>query len=256
MTDGTDGLARAVADGPSAGRLREAAGGYVRAQGRRLLAATGRRLGETSARLDDTEGGPDAHADDAAVVGFVLKETAKGAVKDTVKGAVRDAARGAVRRTGAGLVVRVVRRHGSGADRVVTIGESIDVGAPLPDTYDRWALLHESDGPVPHWRPRILWTTRGWHTRITEETEDERIVWSARGTRGTAQGVATFHELADNLTRVLLVLEYRPRGLRGKAGRLWSAPARHVRYDLRHFRRSVMLDGGSRAAGAASGPAR
>ncbi|GAA2438648.1 hypothetical protein [Streptomyces macrosporus] len=239
MTDGTGGLARAIADSPAAGRLKEAAGGYAVAQGRRLLAATGRRLGETSARIEDMD-----DADDAAVVGFVVKETVKGAVKDTVKGAVRDAVTGVARKATGGLAGR--RRGGGGTGRTVTIGESVDVGAPLPDAYDRWALLHETDGPAPDWRPRILWSTRGWRTRITEEIEDERIVWSARGARGSARGVATFHEVADNLTRVLLVLEYRPRGLR-RAGGLWAAPARHVRHDLENFRRSVMLRGGSAA---------
>ncbi|GAA2393669.1 hypothetical protein GCM10010420_18250 [Streptomyces glaucosporus] len=238
MPDGGD-LVRAVADSPAAGRLKEAAGGYAAAQGRRLLASTGRRLGETSARLDGME-----DADDGAVVGFVLKETVKGAVKDTVKGAVRDAVRGAARKATGGLAGR---RGGGDANRTVTISESVDVGAPLPDTYDRWALLHESGGPAPDWRPRILWSTRGWRTRITQETEDERIVWAARGARGTARGVATFHELAGNLTRVLLVLEYRPGGLRGRAGTLWAAPARRVRRDLEDFRRSVMMRGGSAA---------
>lgn len=250
MADGAGGLARALADSPAAGRLKEAAGAFAVAQAHRLMAATGRRLGETSARLDGLE-----EIDDGAVVGIVVKETVKGAVKDTVKGAVRDAVRGTARKATGGLLPAGGRAGGADRPvRTVTVSESVDVGAPLPDTYDQWALLHESGGPPPGWRPAILWPARGWTTRITEETEDECIVWSARGARGTARGVATFHELTANLTRVLLELEYRPRGLRGRTRGLWGAPARQARRDLGNFRRLVMMRGGAPSSGSPGSP--
>jgi hypothetical protein len=53
----------------------------------------------------------------------------------------------------------------------------------------------------------------------------------------------TFHPLADDLTQILLVLEYYPQGLFEKTGNLWRAQGRRARLDLKHFRRFIMLRG-------------
>ena len=57
---------------------------------------------------------------------------------------------------------------------------------------------------------------------------------------GRVDGTVSFHELTPDLTRVLLVIEYRPRGLMERAGNLWRAPGRRARLELKHFRRHVM----------------
>ena len=58
-----------------------------------------------------------------------------------------------------------------------------------------------------------------------------------------ARGVVTFHPLGDNLTRVLLVLEYFPKGLFEKTGNIWRAQGRRARLDLKLFRTFVMMRG-------------
>ena len=69
---------------------------------------------------------------------------------------------------------------------------------------------------------------------------DELIIWRSKGPKGYVDGAVTFHELAPNLTRVLLVLEYHPQGLFEHTGNLWRAQGRRARLELKHFRRHAM----------------
>ena len=54
---------------------------------------------------------------------------------------------------------------------------------------------------------------RNWKATVTEQIPDRKIAWSTEGAKGTTKGVVTFHPLADDLTQVLLVIEYYPQGL-------------------------------------------
>jgi hypothetical protein len=67
-------------------------------------------------------------------------------------------------------------------------------------------------------------------------------VWKSKGDKGYVDGAITFHELAPDLTRVVVVLEYHPQGLFEKTGNLWRAQGRRVRLELKHFQRKVMTD--------------
>ncbi len=69
---------------------------------------------------------------------------------------------------------------------------------------------------------------------------DDRIIWRSKGQKGHVDGAVTFHELAPNLTRILLVLEYHPQGLFERTGNLWRAQGRRARLELKHFRRHMM----------------
>ena len=50
----------------------------------------------------------------------------------------------------------------------------------------------------------------------------------------------TFHEVTPDLTRILLILEYHPKGLFERTGNLWRAQGRRARLELKHFGRHVM----------------
>jgi hypothetical protein len=52
----------------------------------------------------------------------------------------------------------------------------------------------------------------------------------------------TFHKLAPDMTRLLLVLEYHPQGLFERTGNIWRAQGRRARLELKHFRRHVMTN--------------
>ena len=71
---------------------------------------------------------------------------------------------------------------------------------------------------------------------------DDKIVWRSKGAKGHVDGAVTFHELAPNLTRILVVLEYHPQGLFEHTGNIWRAQGRRARLELKHFRRHVMTE--------------
>ncbi|MCO5999758.1 SRPBCC family protein [Actinoallomurus rhizosphaericola] len=142
---------------------------------------------------------------------------------------------------------------GSAKTKVTNIIEEIDVGAPRRLVYDQWTRFQDfpsfmkkvestdqlADEKV-RWKAKILWSTRTWESTIVEQVPDERIVWRSTGQKGYVDGAVTFHELAPDLTRVLLVLEYHPQGFMEKTGNLWRAQGRRARLELKHFRRHVM----------------
>ncbi|MYT43795.1 SRPBCC family protein [Streptomyces rimosus subsp. rimosus ATCC 10970] len=226
-----------VAGNPAVDRLKEEAVSFAAAQAQRLLVATGKRLGEATTRLTDVaEGRSDS------LIGPVIKDTLKGAVKDTAKGAVG-------KLTGK-------RKGGGGKGKFVTISEDVDVGVPLREAYNQWTQFQEfstfakgvqgvesADDTDSNWRAKIFWSTRSWKAHTTEQIPDERIAWTSEGAKGTLKGVVTFHELAESLTRVLLVIEYYPKGLFEKTGNIWRAQGRRARLDLKNFRRFVMMRG-------------
>ncbi|MCG3041271.1 hypothetical protein L7D48_11985 [Streptomyces sp. S1A] len=139
------------------------------------------------------------------------------------------------------------------AARPLTVGECVEVGVPVREAYDRWLdFLENGAGDEAPRGARILWPGRGRTVRVTDRIPDDLVVWDARDSRAAVRGVATFHQPAGNLTRVLVVLEYRPRSLPERAAGLWHAQARRVRLDLADYRCSVSLgieiDGGGAAA--------
>lgn len=118
------------------------------------------------------------------------------------------------------------RKGGGGKSKSVTIVEDIDVGVPVREAYDQWTQFQEfstfakgvvsvekSDDTSSNWKVKVAKSTRSWRANVTEQVPDERITWTTEGAKGTVKGVVTFHRLTDNLTRVLLVLEYFPKGL-------------------------------------------
>lgn len=136
---------------------------------------------------------------------------------------------------------------------VTNIVEEIDVGVPVDVAYNQWTQFgefpsfmkkveevgQESDEKL-RWRAQVLWSHRTWESTIIEQVPDERIVWRSEGEKGSVDGAVTFHELAPNLTRILLVLEYHPKGFFERTGNLWRAQGRRARLELKHFKRHVM----------------
>ncbi|MFD0273439.1 SRPBCC family protein [Kitasatospora sp. NPDC127111] len=137
--------------------------------------------------------------------------------------------------------------------KVTNIVEGIDVGVPVRVAYNQWTQfqdfpkytkrlerVEQTSEEKLTWKAGIFLSHRTWESTIVEQVPDELIVWRSKGDKGSADGTVTFHELAPNLTRILLVLEYRPQGLFERTGNLWRAQGRRVRLELKHFRRHVM----------------
>ncbi|MGZ4524950.1 MAG: SRPBCC family protein [Mycobacterium sp.] len=142
---------------------------------------------------------------------------------------------------------------GGKKSKITNIIEQIDVGAPVDLVYKQWTQFAEfpkfmkkleqveqqSDEKL-RWKAKIFLSRRSWESTITEQIPNERIVWRSKGDKGYLDGAVTFHELARNLTRVVVVLEYHPQGLFEKTGNLWRAQGRRIRLELKNFQRQVM----------------
>jgi uncharacterized membrane protein len=138
--------------------------------------------------------------------------------------------------------------------KVVNILETVDVPVPRRVAYDKWTQfqdipdftrkvekVEQKDDEKVEWKAQIFLSHRTWQATIKEQVPDERIVWESSGEKGHVDGAVTFHELAPDLTRVLMTLEYHPQGFFEKTANLWRAQGRRARADLRQFRREMSM---------------
>ncbi|MFI0502935.1 SRPBCC family protein [Streptomyces albogriseolus] len=257
--DGADGAAKNplsdLAHSEAADRLKTELQDYLAAQATRLLTGVGHKLGETTGKLNDiAEGNSPGFAKLAADGGRKLAE-GKGPLRTAVElGATRakDNVKGALKNLGGGKS----KRKKSSGNKPTVIIEHIDVGVPLRTAYDQWTQYQDfstfakgvksankADDTTSDWQAKIWWSNRSWKATTTEQVPDDRIAWSSEGAKGTTKGVVSFHKLADNLTRVLLVIEYYPSGLFEKTGNIWRAQGRRARLDLKNFARFITIKG-------------
>src|SRR4051794_34414955 len=242
------GLMDTLTKNPAVGQLGEAARDYAKARGSDAIKRIGNKLTDATGSLNDTaEGG-----------GF------KGAA---VKGAVQRVAQGdnpvkaALGGVGSGIKEKVKSAFGKsggagGNKKVLSIIEDNHVGVPGDVAYDQWTQFQEfasfmkgvesvdqTDEVSSNWRVKVFKSRRNWKATVTEQIPDRKIAWSTEGAKGTTKGVVTFHPLADDLTQVLLVMEYYPAGLFEKTGNIWRAQGRRTRLDLKNFRRFITQRG-------------
>jgi uncharacterized membrane protein len=248
------GRLRAAAEGnPATAKLMEAAQDYLAVRVERTAADLGRKLGQAANNLSSGTGS----VADIASVGQKLA-SGRGmarAVAETGASKLKDRLTGGVKQALGSLTGKGGRGKGGGRSSV-TIVEDIDVGVPARVAYDQWTQFQEFsswakgvesvdnvDEVSANWKLKVFKSRRSWRSSITEQTPDERIVWTSEGAKASTKGVVTFHPLGDRLTRVLLVIEYFPQGLMEKTGNIWRAQGRRARLDLKHFRRFVMNRG-------------
>ncbi len=137
--------------------------------------------------------------------------------------------------------------------KVTSIAETIDVGVPRQVAYNQWTQFREfptftkkvenvdqEEDQKLHWKAQIFWSHREWDANILKQVPDECIVWRSKGAKGHVDGAVTFHEVTQDLTRILLVLEYHPQGLFERTGNIWRAQGRRARLELKHYRRHIM----------------
>ncbi|MFD3627240.1 SRPBCC family protein [Streptomyces sp. NPDC058698] len=261
--DGAKGAANGAAENPLAGiahseaadRLKAELQEYLAAQATRMLSGLGHKLGDTTNKLNDiAEGNSPGFAKIAVDGGRKLAE-GKGPLRSAVElGAsqAKDKVKGALKGLGGGKG----KRKRSSGNKPTVIMEHIDVGVPLRTAYDQWTQYQDfstfakgvksankADDTTSDWQAKIWWSNRSWKAQTTEQVPDDRIAWSSEGAKGTTKGVVSFHSLGDNLTRVLLVIEYYPSGFFEKTGNIWRAQGRRARLDLKNFARFITIKG-------------
>jgi uncharacterized membrane protein len=158
--------------------------------------------------------------------------------------------------TGVKEKIKSLFGKGRAGPKVTNIVEDLNVGVPISVAYDQWSVYEEfpsfmkgpegvdkTDEVHSNWRVKIWLVRRSFTATVVEQIPDRKIQWTSEGAKGTTRGVVTFHPLADDLTRILLVMEYYPKGILEKIGNLWRAVGRRTRLDLKHFRRFIMQRG-------------
>jgi uncharacterized membrane protein len=147
-------------------------------------------------------------------------------------------------------------KKGRGGGKSTNIIEDIDVGVPVSTAYNQWTQYHdfggfmkgvegvddhEEDETKSNWHLKIGPSRRTWQATTTEQIPDRRIVWESQGAKGSTKGVVTFHPLADDLTRVIVAMEYTAAGLFEKTGNMMRLQLRRVRLDLREYKKFITM---------------
>jgi uncharacterized membrane protein len=128
-----------------------------------------------------------------------------------------------------------------------------DVAAPIDTVYKAWTKFDEfprfmhrvlnveqKGGDKISWQEKIWFSSRQWEGRVTERRKNDRIVWKT--TSGMEhKGLITFHKLADNLTRVMVTMEFEPSGMVEKMASGLRFVKRAVQADLARFKAYVEM---------------
>jgi uncharacterized membrane protein YgcG len=144
---------------------------------------------------------------------------------------------------------------GVGKGRRMPIQQSVDIGAPIETVYNQWtqfedwpSFMHrvtrvtQEDDCTVSFATKIWAKTKEFTANIETQRPNERIKWSV--SQGmTHTGVVTFHELAPNLTRVLLSFDVEPGSLIEKAARGMRHVKRAARADLHRFKALIEMAG-------------
>ncbi|KAE8763907.1 SRPBCC family protein [Georgenia thermotolerans] len=251
--------------------LKRAGGGFARALGGRAVDKITDRVGGLSDRLtsfasgesqgggdedegrDDGDGGEQGSAK-AAAAGKAAEKLASG--ESPIKAGLSAAGTG-IKEKIKGLFGR--GKGGKGGGRKMKFNnfvDSFDIGVPVQlaynqwTTYDQWpnfmkktetAELDADQGKVKL-KGQVFWSHREWETTIKEQVPNKRIVWDSAGPKGHISGAVTFHSLEEDLTRIVVVLEYYPQGFFEKTANIWRAANRRMRLEIKFFIRQVMRD--------------
>ena len=135
------------------------------------------------------------------------------------------------------------------------VEQSIDVNVPLSTAYNQWTQFEEFprfmkgvnevrqlDDKTLEWHADIAGNEETWTAEITEQRPDERIAWRSRSGNMNA-GVVTFHRIDDNTTRVMLQMEWDPKGPIQNAGDALGFDDRQVKGDLERFKEFIEARG-------------
>ncbi|MFF4587415.1 SRPBCC family protein [Streptomyces sp. NPDC001388] len=254
-TNGANPLS-GLAHSEAADRLKAEVQEYLSAQAQRMLVGVGRKLGETTGKLNDIADGSSPGFAKTALDGGRKLAEGKSPLRSALElggSRIKDKVTGAFKNLTGGKGGGKKSRSGS---KPTVIIEHIDVGVPLRTAYDQWTQYQDfstfakgvksarrTSDVESDWQLKVFWSNRSWKAKTGEQVPDDRITWTSEGAKGTTTGVVSFHRLADNLTRILLVIEYYPSGLFEKTGNIWRAQGRRARLDLKNFVRFITIKG-------------
>jgi len=128
------------------------------------------------------------------------------------------------------------------------IEKSIELNVPVRTAYNQWTQFEEFpkfmegvkqvtqiDDKRLHWKANIAGKEEEWNAEITEQIPDQRIAWTSRGGAMNA-GVVTFHRLSEAKSKIMLQLEYDPKGFVEQVGDATGLVTQRVQGDLERFK--------------------
>jgi uncharacterized membrane protein len=138
-----------------------------------------------------------------------------------------------------------------GKTRRLPIQRWTDVAVPVNKAYEAWTqweewpkFMHrvlevsqEDDNKI-HVSEKIWFWTREWDGEITEQRKNDRIAWKTESGMQHS-GVVSFHKLDDNLTRVMVDMDFLPTGVVEKMASGMRFVKRAVQADLARFKAYV-----------------
>lgn len=131
------------------------------------------------------------------------------------------------------------------------IEKSIQVKVPVRTAYNQWTQfedwpsfmegvkeIKQLDDTHQHWRTEIGGMEKQFDVVLTEQIPDKRIAW--RSTSGAPNaGVVTFHRISEDTTRVMLQMDYDPKGFVENVGDMLGIVSRRVEGDLERFKQFI-----------------
>ena len=144
-----------------------------------------------------------------------------------------------------------------GKTRRLPIQRWTDVAVPVDKAYEAWTnweewpkFMHrvleakpeeDDDGNKVHISEKIWFWKRDWEAEITDRRKNDRIAWKTVGGMQHS-GVVSFHKLDDNLTRVMVDMDFLPTGIVEKMASGMRFVKRAVQSDLARFKAYVEFD--------------
>jgi uncharacterized membrane protein len=105
-----------------------------------------------------------------------------------------------------------------------------------------WVLNVEKKGQdTVSWQEKIWFSSRRWEGKITERRKNDRIAWKTT-TGMSHKGIVSFHKLDDNLTRVMVDMDFEPNGMIEKVASGLRFVKRAVQSDLARFKAYVEME--------------
>jgi len=164
---------------------------------------------------------------------------------------------------GGGLAGKALSKlSGGGSDgsgggkktRRLPIQRWTDVAVPVEKAYQAWTKFEQypqfmhrvlnverKDRDKISWQEKIWFSSRQWEGEITERRKNDRIAWKT--TNGMShRGIVSFHKIGDNLTRVMVDMEFEPNGMIEKMASGMRFVKRAVQSDLARFKAYVEMD--------------
>jgi uncharacterized membrane protein len=143
---------------------------------------------------------------------------------------------------------------GAKKTRRLPIQRWTDVAVSVDKAYDAWTRFNDYPKFMHRvlnvrakgedrvsWQEKIWFSKRQWEGRITDRRKNDRIAWKT--TSGMShRGVVSFHKLDDNLTRVMVDMEFEPNGMMEKMASGLRFVKRAVQADLARFKAFVEME--------------